>query len=68
MKPAEWAARHRPGPLDVVVTGLPSDAHTWNLVFIQLLLEEEAAADGFELEDDSGVIVMEDGTTPLAKE
>ncbi|WP_369260981.1 cobalamin B12-binding domain-containing protein [Streptomyces sp. R35] len=40
MKPAEWAARHRSGPLDVVVTGLPSDAHTWNLVFIQLLLED----------------------------
>jgi methylaspartate mutase sigma subunit len=39
MKPAEWAARHRSGPLDVVVTGLSSDAHTWNLVFIQLLLE-----------------------------
>ena len=24
----------------VVVAGLPSDAHTWNLVFLQLLLEE----------------------------
>ncbi|MFI5754890.1 cobalamin B12-binding domain-containing protein [Streptomyces sp. NPDC051569] len=32
--------RHRYGPLDVVVTGLPSDAHTWNLVFIQLLIED----------------------------
>ncbi|MGQ4386459.1 cobalamin B12-binding domain-containing protein [Streptomyces sp. SAS_270] len=40
MKPVEWAARPRSGPLDVVVTGLPSDAHTWNLVFIQLLLED----------------------------
>ncbi|MYV56183.1 cobalamin-dependent protein [Streptomyces sp. SID3212] len=40
MKPAEWAARHRSGPLDVVVTGLPSDAHTWNLIYIQLLLED----------------------------
>ena len=26
--------------LDVVLTGLSSDAHTWNLVYIQLLLEE----------------------------
>jgi methylaspartate mutase sigma subunit len=26
--------------LDVVVTGLSSDAHTWNLVYLQLLLEE----------------------------
>lgn len=24
----------------VVVTGIPSDSHTWNLVFLQLLLEE----------------------------
>ncbi|MEU8627497.1 cobalamin B12-binding domain-containing protein [Streptomyces sp. NPDC048669] len=40
MKPAEWAARHRSGPLDVVVTGLQSDAHTWNLIYIQLLLED----------------------------
>ncbi|WP_251094768.1 MULTISPECIES: cobalamin B12-binding domain-containing protein [Streptomyces] len=36
----ERADRPRSGPLDVVVTGLPSDAHTWNLVFIQLLLED----------------------------
>ncbi|MFF2958964.1 cobalamin B12-binding domain-containing protein [Streptomyces sp. NPDC057963] len=40
MKPAEMVSRNRSGPLDVVVTGLPSDAHTWNLVFIQLLLED----------------------------
>jgi methylaspartate mutase sigma subunit len=26
--------------LDVVVTGLSSDSHTWNLVYLQLLLEE----------------------------
>jgi len=26
--------------LDVVVTGLSSDAHTWNLVYLQLVLEE----------------------------
>jgi methylaspartate mutase sigma subunit len=26
--------------LDVVIAALSSDAHTWNLVFIQLLLEE----------------------------
>lgn len=30
-------ARRRP---DVVLTGLSSDAHTWNLVYLQLLLEE----------------------------
>ncbi len=39
MQPAEMAPRDRSGSLDVVVTGLPSDAHTWNLVFIQLLIE-----------------------------
>jgi methylaspartate mutase sigma subunit len=27
-------------PVDVVVTGTPSDAHTWNLVYLQLVLEE----------------------------
>ncbi len=26
--------------LDVIVTGLSSDAHTWNLVYLHLLLEE----------------------------
>ena len=26
--------------LDIVVTSLASDAHTWNLVFLQLVLEE----------------------------
>ncbi|MGW6419219.1 cobalamin B12-binding domain-containing protein [Streptomyces sp. NPDC055055] len=40
MQPAEVASRARSGPLDVMVTGLPSDAHTWNLVFIQLLIED----------------------------
>ena len=40
MKPAELATPIRSGPLDVVVTGLPSDSHTWNLVFIQLVLED----------------------------
>ncbi|MEU5809322.1 MULTISPECIES: cobalamin B12-binding domain-containing protein [unclassified Streptomyces] len=40
MKPAELATCNRPASLDVVVTGLPSDAHTWNLVFIQLVLED----------------------------
>ncbi|MFE0653935.1 cobalamin B12-binding domain-containing protein [Streptomyces sp. NPDC059534] len=40
MQPAEVASRARTGPLDVMVTGLPSDAHTWNLVFIQLLIED----------------------------
>ncbi|CAM5467634.1 hypothetical protein SXANM310S_07053 [Streptomyces xanthochromogenes] len=39
-QPAELAPRDTSGPLDVVVTGLPSDAHTWNLVFMQLLLED----------------------------
>jgi len=27
-------------PLDIVVTSTPSDSHTWNLVYLQLLLEE----------------------------
>ncbi|MFD7626672.1 cobalamin B12-binding domain-containing protein [Streptomyces sp. NPDC059851] len=40
MKPAELATCNRSASLDVVVTGLPSDAHTWNLVFIQLMLED----------------------------
>jgi len=40
MNPAELAPRHQSEPLDVIVTGLPSDAHTWNLVYIQLLLED----------------------------
>lgn len=40
MKPAKLATRQRSGSLDVIVTGLPSDAHTWNLVFIQLMLED----------------------------
>lgn len=30
----------RPAPLAVVVTSLSSDSHTWNLVYLQLLLEE----------------------------
>lgn len=30
----------RGNPLAVVVSGLSSDAHTWNLVYMQLLLEE----------------------------
>ena len=30
----------RGNPLAVVVSGLSSDAHTWNLVYLQLLLEE----------------------------
>ncbi|WMX48583.1 cobalamin B12-binding domain-containing protein [Streptomyces roseicoloratus] len=29
-----------PAVLDVVVTTMSSDSHTWNLVFLQLLLEE----------------------------
>ncbi|HVQ92024.1 MAG TPA: cobalamin-dependent protein [Mycobacteriales bacterium] len=28
------------GGLDVIVTSVSSDAHTWNLVYLQLLLEE----------------------------
>jgi methylaspartate mutase sigma subunit len=39
-KPEEKSAHHRSGPLNVVVTGLSSDAHTWNLVLLQLLLED----------------------------
>lgn len=30
----------RGNPLAVVVSGLSSDAHTWNLVYLQLVLEE----------------------------
>jgi methylaspartate mutase sigma subunit len=30
----------RGNPLTVVVSGLSSDAHTWNLVYLQLLIEE----------------------------
>jgi methylaspartate mutase sigma subunit len=30
----------RKNPLAIVVSGLSSDAHTWNLVYIQLVLEE----------------------------
>ncbi|MEU7177590.1 MULTISPECIES: cobalamin B12-binding domain-containing protein [Streptomyces] len=29
-----------PSGLDIVVTTMASDSHTWNLVFLQLLLEE----------------------------
>jgi len=34
--------RRRPDPRDrpVIVSGVRSDAHTWNLVFLQLLIEE----------------------------
>lgn len=28
------------GGLDIIVSGLASDAHTWNLVYLQLFLEE----------------------------
>ncbi|MGP3924198.1 cobalamin B12-binding domain-containing protein [Streptomyces sp. 8N616] len=31
---------HASGDLSVLVTGTSSDAHTWNLVFLQLMLEE----------------------------
>ncbi|MGP3953676.1 cobalamin B12-binding domain-containing protein [Streptomyces sp. 7N604] len=31
---------HASGDLSVLVTGTSSDAHTWNLVFLQLVLEE----------------------------
>jgi methylaspartate mutase sigma subunit len=37
VRPARPVADRR---LDVIVTGLASDAHTWNLVFLELLLEE----------------------------
>lgn len=32
--------RDRTPGLDIVVTSLASDAHTWNLVYLQLMLEE----------------------------
>ncbi|WP_395367070.1 cobalamin B12-binding domain-containing protein [Streptomyces sp. YH02] len=34
------ATRRKTEALEVCVTGLSSDAHTWNLVFLQLLLED----------------------------
>lgn len=34
------AARPDAARLDIVVSGLASDAHTWNLVYLQLVLEE----------------------------
>jgi methylaspartate mutase sigma subunit len=40
---AQTRGRPAPAPeggLDIVVTGTSSDAHTWNLVYLQLLLEE----------------------------
>ncbi|MFH9733932.1 cobalamin B12-binding domain-containing protein [Streptomyces sp. NPDC017260] len=40
MQPAAPANLDHRHALDVVVTGSSSDAHTWNLVFLQLLLED----------------------------
>jgi methylaspartate mutase sigma subunit len=40
MRSQNAATRRRLRSLDVIVTSLSSDAHTWNLVFIQLLLED----------------------------
>ncbi|MEV0253568.1 cobalamin B12-binding domain-containing protein [Streptomyces sp. NPDC050732] len=45
MNAPEWisapAVRRQPGEeLTVCVTGLSSDAHTWNLVYVQLLVED----------------------------
>lgn len=40
MKHATSPPDTRSAALRVVVTGTSSDAHTWNLVFLQLLLEE----------------------------
>ena len=34
------APRYLRSRLDVLVTGTVSDSHTWNLIFLQLLLEE----------------------------
>ncbi|MFD4245450.1 cobalamin B12-binding domain-containing protein [Streptomyces sp. NPDC058525] len=36
----EQHGKAEPSGLDVVVTTMASDSHTWNLVFLQLLLEE----------------------------
>ncbi|MGW0393011.1 cobalamin B12-binding domain-containing protein [Streptomyces sp. NPDC003042] len=38
--PEQAPAGRRPGRPTAVVTTTPSDSHTWNLVFLQLLLEE----------------------------
>ncbi|MFD8751870.1 cobalamin B12-binding domain-containing protein [Kitasatospora sp. NPDC059577] len=40
MESQVFARPPAPTGLDVVVTSLASDAHTWNLVYLQLLLEE----------------------------
>ena len=40
----EHAQIDRPAPIPVLVTGTMSDAHTWNLLFIQLLIEEAGHA------------------------
>ncbi|HZO66936.1 MAG TPA: cobalamin-dependent protein [Kribbellaceae bacterium] len=44
MRPLRIAPQTRPdwraGRLNIVIGALSSDAHTWNLVFLQLLLEE----------------------------
>ncbi|WP_338674149.1 cobalamin-dependent protein [Streptomyces sp. SCSIO 30461] len=36
----EQYGKAEPAGLDIVVTTMASDSHTWNLVFLQLLLEE----------------------------
>lgn len=40
MRPNQSIYRERGTSLTVVVSGLSSDAHTWNLVYLQLILEE----------------------------
>ncbi len=39
-RPAPLPRRPGPGGLSIVVTTVVSDSHTWNLVFLQLALEE----------------------------
>lgn len=40
MRSSQSLGAPRKDPLAVTVSGLSSDAHTWNLVFVQLVLEE----------------------------
>ncbi len=40
-RPGTTAAENPASALNVIVTGTASDSHTWNLVFLQMLLEEQ---------------------------
>ncbi|MCX4744347.1 cobalamin B12-binding domain-containing protein [Kitasatospora sp. NBC_01287] len=42
--PTPGAGTHSAGKRKVVLSTIPSDSHTWNLLFLQLLLEEHGCA------------------------